>query len=465
MCGIVGAFKTDMSEGLEALRHRGPTSAHSVEIGGFYIGHTRLEIIAPGQAANQPLTYGPITVALNGEIWNYSALRAQLVDLGYQFNSEGDAEVLAALYTHAGPACFERVEGMFAAAIYDNRDGSLTLLRDRFGEIPLHYLPHPPYAFASEMKALAAAGLSSRDSLRLPPGHFARCDGRTLSIHAYYHIPETSREATLADASSELYKHLEAGVNERLIGEEEGCLLLSGGIDSTTIGLLLSRHNPSLQAYIGVYDHASPDLAAARDAATFMGIALHEVEILSPAQRELEEIVAIIEMPHKAQVEIAWPCHILAERIRADGFRVVFTGDGSDELWASYRFAQEKIDQGKADWYDYRKKLFLQQENKNFARANKIFMHHGIEPRAPFLHRPLVEFALSLNRSAVRDHFGNEKAILSQAFQGHLPDDLLSREKLAFQTGLGLREILIKKYGDTRKLYMNRYLDLYGAKL
>ena len=127
-----------------------------------------------------------------------------------------------------------------------------------------------------------------------------------------------------------------------------------------------------------------------------MGIELREVMIPLPSSADLSTVIRCIEMDCKAQVEIGWPCLRLAQAMRADGFKVTYSGEGSDELWASYGFAYHALKT--QDWHAYRKDLFLSQARKNFARCNKVFMAHCVECRLPFLNTALVEYALSLSR-------------------------------------------------------------------
>lgn len=463
MCGIIGAYRTSITEGLKAIAHRGPDGLREQFAGDWHLGHALLAIIDPGPMNQQPLRWGPVTVILNGEIWNHEMLRTRLVDEGCVFTTKGDAEILAALFARYGVDCFRMLEGMFAAALYDDREGTLTLVRDRFGEIPLHYLPIPPFTFASEMKAIKALDMAPQETRRLQPGYYATCDGVHITLSQYSHVRCRDGMTADLDPAKVIRSLLSEGVKERLIGKGPMCLALSGGIDSTAIALLLKQHIADLEAYIAVYDPLSGDLAAARRAAAHLGIRLHEVIIPEPGRQELEEIIRIIEMPHKAQVEIAWPCFFLGKRMQEDGFRIVFSGDGSDELWASYRFAQKKLSDGKDDWHSYRVKLLLKQENKNFARGNKIYMHHGIEPRLPFLHQSLVEYALSLDELSVEGPDRKPKDILYRSFRDLLPEDLAAREKMSFQRGVGLEPYLRGTFGDTRGMYLDSYKKLYGA--
>ncbi|NDJ54714.1 MAG: hypothetical protein GYB68_16725 [Chloroflexi bacterium] len=462
MCGIIASLDHDIEHGLPTLQHRGPDATGSIRKGRVSLGATRLSIVDPHPRANQPFAYGPITLALNGEIWNYRSLRQQLTQDGHQFDTDSDVEVLAALLQQNSMGAFNRVEGMFAAVWLDERQPDCILLaRDRFGEIPLHVTPAPPYVVVSELKALLALNRPAYNAEMLPPGHLGILCEDGLTLQPYYDTPLKPIESRIAEAAPMLHRLVHQAVDERLTGDVSICTLLSGGIDSACIALFLRQHNPDLVAYTAVYDPASADLAAARLLASELEIDLREVSIPAPSLADMRRVVWQIEMTHKAQVEIAWPCLVLAERMAADGFRVVFSGEGSDELWASYGFADEALQT--ADWHAYRKALLLAQGHKNFARANKVFMAHSIEARLPFLHRPLVEFALSLPRDAVQKPPKEWKAVLQEAFRGHLPDAIVERPKLAFQNGLGIKQAIKAAVGSPRKAYHAAYIDFFGS--
>jgi asparagine synthase (glutamine-hydrolysing) len=195
-----------------------------------------------------------------------------------------------------------------------------------------------------------------------------------------------------------------------------------------------------------------------------------EVPVPLPTRRDLADVVRRIEMPYKAQVEIGWPCLHLAREMQASGFKVSFSGEGSDELWASYGFsyhvlsrtfsgrkvfggpAAEWNEEQERTWCEYRRGLFTAQHAKNFARCNKVFMAHGVECRLPFLHTELVEFALSVPvdvtvvRNAGRGP-SKQKAVMYEAWDGLVPDEIVRRHKVAFQDGLGLKDAIACEFG------------------
>jgi asparagine synthase (glutamine-hydrolysing) len=454
MCGIVGTLGAEPNQvelAIRFLAHRGPDAAGTAAVGEIVLGHTRLAILDLDPRSNQPFCRGQTILTYNGELWNYRELRAELEALGERFSTTGDTEVVAAALDRWGPQALPRFNGMFALGW--TRDGStLHLARDRFGEIPLHFGRRWPFAFASERKALMAMGVpgSAIDDVR--PGERLEIMPEGIRRVTWYDLPTAASRESRGDASQKLRQNLEASCAERSIADVPVCTLLSGGIDSAVITHLLAREIPGLVAYTAVMNRKSPDLRAARQIASYLGVRLVEVPIPIPRHKDLATVVRHIEMPHKAQVEIGWACLVLARAIQRDGFKVTFTGEGSDELWASYGFAYHALKT--QDWHAYRKTLFLSQGRKNFARCNKVFMSHGIECRLPFLNPALVEHAISLPRQAVQNGPTRPKAVLQEAFLGDLPSFVTQRAKLAFQDGLGLKQAIARNLPDPQRFYV-----------
>lgn len=328
---------------------------------------------------------------------------------------------------------------MFAVAWW-REDGYLHLARDRYGEVPLHYScsPFQGFWFASEMKALLAMGAPMNEINWFPPGTYMRIGsgGQIVKSYQYATLGEVPLPDSMSKAATIVRDLVEQGTVERTISDVPVCTLLSGGIDSAAVAYYLVQNVSNLVAYTAVFDEKSRDLKMARLIAKVLNIELREVPIELPTASDLEEVVWHIEMPHKAQVEIGWACLGLARRMRADGFKVTFSGEGSDELWGSYGFAYHGIK--KEGWYAYRRRLFMMQARMNFARCNKVFMAHSVECRLPFLNRLLANYAVRLTEDAVRCK-SRPKAVLQEAFRGLLPDEVVDRPKLAFQDGMGIK--------------------------
>lgn len=460
MCGIVASiagnemFGPDVSAGVMASAHRGPDASGVVTVGGVTLGHTRLAIVDLDSRSDQPFRFGRTTVSFNGEIWNYKAVRRSLAAHGLKFRTDGDTEVVAAVLDTQGVVGLADLNGMFAIA-WTHDDDQLWLTRDRFGEIPLHVTPS---GAASEVKVLSAAGLGAPEWVT--PGTVVKLgNGRREDV--VWHENSAREVRTSFDGAAALVKWLlRRGVEDRTMADVPVCTLLSGGLDSSAVAWCAKQVMPQLVAYTAVQDEKSPDLRAARLAAEAIGCELREVKIPVPTRADLAATVEAIELPHKAQVEIGWACLVLAKRIREDGFKVVFSGEGSDELWGSYGFSYHGI--ARDGWTKYRRDSFLLQHRKNFARCNKAFMTAGVECRLPFLHPELVDFAWSLPQDAVR-RGSRPKAVLEEAFRSVLPAKIVDRPKVAFQDALGMKTAAAAAVHDPRAFYAEEFSKRYAS--
>lgn len=469
MCGVVAGAgygpAASLAPAVAALAHRGPDAAGLLQVGRVTLGHRRLAILDLDTRSDQPFRYGPVALSYNGELWNYRQLRAQLQQAGHPFATSGDTEVVAAALQAWGPGALPRLEGMFAMAWTDDGGRRLQLARDRFGEVPLHYAPTTGggWLAASERKALRTLGV--RGAADVPPGCHLTLDagaGGPGRLARWYWPPTRPAALTLAEAAARLRKLLGEGVAARSISDVPVCTLLSGGIDSAAVahGLVAELGPGRVVAYTAVHDPRSRDLRCARLVAERLGIGLVEVAVPVPTPDQLARVVRTIELDSKAQVEIGWPCLRLAEAITGDGFKVTFSGEGSDELWASYGFAYHAL--RTADWHHYRRDLFLTQARRNFPRANKAFAAYGVECRLPFLQTDLVEFALSLPRAAVQDGPRRPKAVLQTAYADALPAEITGRPKVAFQDGLGIKTAIGGVLADPARFYRAELRRAYG---
>lgn len=468
MCGLVAAAgHLDLGRAVTALAHRGPDAAAVVESGGCTLGHTRLAIQDPAARSDQPYRDGPVLLAYNGELFNARHVRA-LVDKaqpGRVWQTTGDTEVVAAALAVLGPArALPALDGMFALVWTDDREpGVLNAARDRHGEIPLHVHRARPVLYASELKAFTALGRRCGPAvLDVGPGEWWRTEAASgaTSRRPFHTLAAHPADWTLETAAKALSTALARAVDRRAIADVPVCSLLSGGIDSAVIALELKRHYPDLVCYTARLDPKSRDLRCARETAERIGAKLVEVDVPPPTADDLARTVAHVELDYKAQVEIAWPCLALARAIRSDGFKVTYTGEGSDELWASYGFAYHGL--AKSGWFTYRRNLIAAQARRNFPRVNKAFMVHGVEGRLPFLDPDVVDLALSLPRHAVQDGRSRPKAVLQRAYAGRLPESVTTRAKVAFQDGLGIKALISETLPDPARFYRAEHRRIYG---
>lgn len=468
MCGVAGIVggggAAVVERALIAMRHRGPDASAVVERGGLALGHARLAILDLDSRSDQPFERGDVLLSYNGELWNFREVRAELEEIGEEFRTEGDTEVVAAALERWGEAALARFNGMFALAWLDGA-GVLRLARDRFGEVPLHYVTRPSFAFASELRALRAMGFR-RGTRDVQPGGLVRLLGGVEVEEARYYLPPCDTAPTgRGEAARTLRELLRASVRERAVSDVPVCTLLSGGLDSGAVAAFLKAEVPDLVAYTAVYDERSADLRAARMTAEELGVELREVKVEAPSADDLERVIGTIELPFKSQVEIGWPCLELARRMAADGFKVTFSGEGADELLGSYKFVRGLMQKGKS-WHEVRRDLFLDQARKNFPRCNKAFMSESIECRLPFLNPRLVEHVLSLSMAVVRDADSpaKRKAVMQEALGGVLPEAVVKRPKVAFQDGMGLKKACAAAVADPRKFYATSYVNQFGRR-
>ncbi len=277
MCGTAGGFGRPDSDTvgrmLETLRHRGPDGrgVFRSPAGTCVLGHARLAIIDPA-GGRQPLPNesGEVWVTFNGEIYNFAALRRELIARGHRFRTASDTEVLVHLYEDLGPEMVRRLDGMFALAVWDGE--RLFLARDPLGIKPLYYgfAPDGTLYFASELKALRRARAGARE---FPPGTwFLSGEG----FRRYYAVPGrgTAREAqpgprpagfrSPPEAARRLRAVLEAAVAKRLVADVPVGVFLSGGLDSSLVAAIARRlvGGPLHSFAVGTRDSA--DLAWAR---------------------------------------------------------------------------------------------------------------------------------------------------------------------------------------------------------
>jgi asparagine synthase (glutamine-hydrolysing) len=376
MCGISGfvgeGSRRDLAAMTEALAHRGPDGSglYADEPAAVYLGHRRLAILDIAGGA-QPMWNedGRVGVVFNGEIYNHVELRRQLQDAGHVFQSDhSDTEVLVHGYEQWGAGLPEKLNGMFAFAVYDRHHGRLFLARDRFGKKPLFYAQRPGlFAFASELTALSrhravGASLDPRSvrkllayqflpapnalykgCRKLPGGHSLTLDVRSgeMTIRQYWKFRVEPTETVPGDAEKvwceELRHLLSAAVKRRLISDVPLGIFLSGGIDSTAILTFAAEHVPPerLETFsIGFHEPTYDESAFARLAARSVGSVHHE-KILDLHQAWQLVPAVLDKLDEPLGDPSILPTYLLAQFAR-ERITVALGGDGGDELFAGY---------------------------------------------------------------------------------------------------------------------------------
>jgi len=388
VCGIAGMLtdrgadeRARLDRMVDAQSHRGPDDSGSLccnKAGRsdrvWSLGHRRLSIIDLTSAGHQPMV-DPRTgnaIVYNGEIYNFQQLRAELTDAGFNFRSRTDTEVVLLGYAHWGEHVVEHLRGMFAFAIWDAREELVLLARDRLGEKPVYYCTRPVvpgihFAFASELRALLESGLTSRTIDRvglqtfitngfvvgpctivegvnlLEPGTVmrVRADGVATS-RRFWHVPMDS-DPVDADGSEHLASlgdQLSSAVGSQLVSDVPLGAFLSGGIDSSVVVGLASRHAASpLRTFTLVFEESEFSESQYADAVASAFHTEHQEVMLTRAEFQ-ENVATAIDALDQPSFDGA-NTFFVSRAARAVGLTVALAGTGGDELFGGYNsFAQ-----------------------------------------------------------------------------------------------------------------------------
>lgn len=503
MCGILGGINTAFTtDSLLRLRHRGPDQSSFVtqDLPGYGIvtlGQTRLNVVDRADIA-LPIQIGESVILFNGEIYNHAELRSELAALGWTFRTRTDTETALAAFLEWGEECLERFNGMFALAIWNGE--RFFCARDRMGKKPFFYRCRgSSFEFASEIKAFDDLEFTPqevfdlfefcfnehtlyKDVLALPPGHYLSYDliRGTCHTRPYWDIEHRTgnRIADERVALDTFIGLLEDAVRQRLRADVPVTLLLAGGLDSSLIARLAGVD----EAFTCQFDEFRETIDEEHyvgDLAERLGM---HVNFVRPTREQfftdLPQLAYHLEMPTGSFS--AFPLYRLACACHEHGYKVVLSGEGSDELFAGYARNEfllgDALDVGDPKRRHYASmlgryhgtdldrfcrmasrsglvgasllKMYLTEhwsrgrsmlENLCYVEArvflqpllqmaDRMCMAHGVEGRCPFLDYRLVEFAFSLDDS-LRFRDGTGKWIVRKAAEKLLPAGALVLER------------------------------------
>lgn len=458
MCGIVCVFDTKQKnevirpqilEMSKKIRHRGPDWSGIYQHDNVIFSHERLAIVDP-TSGKQPLFTKDkkVALAVNGEIYNHQELRKEFPD--YEFLTQSDCEVILALYKRDGKNFLEKLNGIFAFALYDEENDAYLIGRDHMGIVPLYmgWDKSGSFYVASELKSLEGVCNKIEEFL---PGHFLYSkDGQELQQWYKRDWEEFENVKDSATDISAIRKGLEEAVHRQLMSDVPYGVLLSGGLDSTIIAAVTAKFArqriesgdtqeawyPRLHSFaVGL--EGSPDLAAARKAADHIGSVHHEIKYtVQEGLDAIKDVIYHLETYDVTTIRASTPMYLLARVIKSMGIKMVLSGEGSDELFGGYlyfhkapsaqAFHEETVRKlGKLHLYDC-------------LRANKSLMAWGIEGRVPFLDKEFMDVAMTINpKDKMVTPERMEKWVLRKAFEDILPESIAWRQKEQFSDGVG----------------------------
>lgn len=367
MCGILGGNnKTwNYKNALQVMYHRGPDAQKKCDFYDFTLAFTRLSVMDLSDYGMQPMTHGEVSIVFNGEIYGFSVLKNEL-QKKYRFQSHSDTEVILYAYIEYGDAFIDKIDGMFAIAIYDGRQHKVKLYRDRSGIKPLYYYYNgKDFLFASELKALKeclGGKLSQIDysaiydylfyqyipepktmyknCYKLPPAHSLVFDLDTaqISLHKYWKLKVNTRESGGIDLNEAAYKLktlVEKSVKEQMIADVPVGVFLSGGIDSSVVSYECSRINSNIKTFTMGFDESKYNEKPYAD------ILIEKYNLNSYSQimdsgRFVNLRKKIVDWYDEPFADTsAYPSYMVSKMAKQE-VTVVLTGDGGDELFGGY---------------------------------------------------------------------------------------------------------------------------------
>lgn len=481
MCGIFGilngedyAFQkkdiiTSIIHDFNKGKRRGPESSKIGIYGNSIIGFHRLAINGLDELSNQPFIDGDLVLTCNGEIYNYREL-AKKNNISLKTNS--DCEIILHLYKKFGiEYTLNILDGVFAFAIFCVSTGELILARDPYGVRPL-YVARENYCllYASEIKSLYGICNNKNNIIEFSPGSFLKFKkDREFDIQKYSNFPcrtifynNESRVLTF-----DIFNMINEAVRKRVEGtcDRPIACLLSGGLDSSLICALVKKYYNNTDHKLETYSIGLPgseDLKYARLVAEHLDTDHHEIVVSEDDFfNAIPEVIEAIETYDTTTVRASVGNYLIAKQIHENSTaKVVFNGDGADELMGGYLYFHKAPSTAEFDMEC--KRLLTDISKYDVLRSDRSISSNGLEPRTPFLDRHWVEFYLSID-SSLRNHRLNshcEKYLIRKAFQDYapniLPEVVLWRRKEAFSDGVSS---LSRSWYEIIGEYINRNMD------
>lgn len=499
MCGIIAisGINLDIKKYntrlmLKAIEHRGPDGTGITKFQNCFLGHQRLSIIDL-KNGSQPMQANNLSITFNGEIYNYKDIREDLLADGYVFKTASDTEVILKSYEKWGIGCVERLDGMFAFAIWDNNKNTLFVARDRVGKKPLYYcFVGNDIVIASEIKAIKDSGqvvpevdypaidfyLKNmyiepnksvyRNIHQLPPAHYGVYKNGTFKISRYWSLKKKQINVSYAEAKIEVHKLIKKAIEKRIISSDvEVGAFLSGGVDSSIITLIASDLIKKRLKTFGVSYKTHDELPYIKYITKKTRSELKFVNINSLNISELKKIVNYFDEPHADTSDM--PQQLLSH-LASKKVKVVLSGDGADELFLGYKWhiiglqspLIHRIKNICAFDNASRKKLWINNDNVNndtsiiasnsfhadidqvvlfdinfhlpgqiLAKVDRASMMYGLEVRCPFLDTELIEYVYNLPYE-YKVGMSGQKIILRDILSEYTGKEFAYRKKQGF---------------------------------
>ena len=453
MCGICGKLILNESgtvapslitSMLDTIRHRGPDDEGTYYDSCIGLGHRRLSIIDLS-TGHQPLSNedGSVWIVFNGEIYNYKELRKDLQTKGHVFNTKSDTEVIVHLFEEYGESCVDKLRGMFAFAIWDEKQKTLFLARDRVGIKPLYYYSSKnSIVFGSEIKAILADSsvtreldlgmidrfltfyfLPGEETLfkgihKLLPGHYIICRGGKIKIRQYWDLRFTESLIDLKEAETRTLELLEESLESHMVSDVPVGFLLSGGVDSTAmLSFAVGKTDYPLSSYTLGFSEAveADERPFAKLAAERFGTEHHEMTISSKEFVDfMSKYVWHMEEPVCEPQAVAL---FYVTKMAREYVKVLISGEGGDEAFAGYSIYRNIL------WLERFKRAIGPMKGifrASLMGANRLFESHKIAKYAPLLDIPCDSFCYGRTYHPSSYFNGRIEDLYSKDFAQHV---------------------------------------------
>jgi len=481
MCGIFAIFGSSLSDDdlrkqlitcSTKIRHRGPDWSGYIVVSkdeaagipmNHGIAHERLAIMDP-ESGEQPLVSadGDVIVAANGEIYNYKDLYSELKE-PYKPKTGSDCEVILPLYKEQGAGIDfpKRLRGMFSFILYDKAKDSFFICRDHIGITPLYigWANDGSVYVSSEMKAIVG---QCNKFQNFPPGHIFTNKGPNANQFTRWYEPSWApkllpglKPPAVPYQPDMLRTAFEKAVVRRMMSDVPWGVLLSGGLDSSLVASICSRHIkrrstsfPKLHSFtIGLEN--SPDILAAKKVADYLGTTHHAYTYtLDEGADSVREVIRSLETYDLTTIRASTPMYLMSRKIKAMGIKMVLSGEGADEVFGGYLYFHKAPNA--QEFYDETVDKISRLHMYDCLRCNKAMSAWGVEPRVPFLDADFLETAMNLAPEEKMIKKGEgisaadtriEKWAIRKAFDTpddpYLPQEILWRQKEQFSDGVG----------------------------
>jgi asparagine synthase (glutamine-hydrolysing) len=477
MCGIIGVFNSQsagskVNKGLQILRNRGRDGFGIADESSFYFSKTftSLPVLKSNHVIGHCLhavvgvVKQPIDkkFAANCEIYNWLELKGK-----YKINASNDAELMLRMIERKGISAVEEFDGVYAFVFWNGNE--VILGRDILGEKPVWYSHADGFAFASEKKALEAIGCY--DVLELNPRKFLRYSIREDRIdfieRSFFSIAHEMK-FPMSKIEKALEKLLFQAVRKRVPNKKFG-LLFSGGVDSTFLAVLLKKMGYDFTCYTAACVQeglkAPEDLVYAKEVAKALGLRLKVSTLaVSRVPALLKKIVPLIEDTNVTKVCVALPFFVACKQASKDGCKVIFSGLGSEEIFAGYQRHKNSADINK-ECLSGLLKLY----ERDLYRDDVVTMHNNLELRLPFLDKELVSYALRIPAEYKLKGDSDKIVFRKVAENAGLAPGFSQRKKRAAQYGsnfLKAVDKLAKKNGlSSKSAYLRAFYTKHNLRL